>query len=105
MVTEITKYWKMKNKIPFGLIENSDPRLTVYVIAIFRFNKKQALLVNRNLDIISHMETRYAQKLVDEAKENGWISVEMEDTKYGPRDSNYPEIADYVCWVEIKKPN
>lgn len=103
MVTELTKYWKLKNKIPYGLIENSDPRLTVYTIAIFRFNKKQALLVNKNLDIICHMETRYAQKLIDEAKENDWITVEMEDTKHGPRDSNYPEIADYVCWVEIKK--
>lgn len=103
MVTELTKYWKMRNKFPYGLVENSDPRLTVYVIAVFRFNKKQALLANKDLDIICHMETRYAQKLIDEAIENGWISVEMRDTKHGPRDSDYPEIADYVCWIEIKK--
>lgn len=93
MDCNVPKYWKMKSKVPFGY-PGYNEKEALFGVAMFK--GKRAILFNRALDFLSTMETRYANKLIDEAESEQWIKSRIESTTLGPRLETYPKKADFV---------
>jgi hypothetical protein len=90
----------MKNVIPFNYKNNTVNKRVVYIFLFF--NRKRALLLNRAYELLGTMETRYAKKLIEEAKEQGWISNTWENYDGGSRPKGYPKKCDVAFWTEVK---
>lgn len=97
-MTDLPMHWKKLNKKPFrmhGPVENF-----VYMIAFFPL--KRALLLRKDYTVLCTMETRKAKQLLEEAKEMGWVTVELKDCGLGDRPDHYPKKSEVSYWVEIK---
>jgi len=92
--------WEYKEYFPFGLIKDSSPKRTIYIIAFFP--RKRALLFNKDYEKIGMTETRIARQLLEEAKERKWLETQWDGWTGGTRPEEYPKKG-HAFW--IKAPN
>jgi hypothetical protein len=98
LMPELPIHWLKMNKVPWSPTE-INPN-AVYMILFFKL--RRALILRKDYSVICTMETRKAKQLLSEAKEQGWVGVELPDCKLGDRAVDYPKRADFGYWVEVQ---
>lgn len=97
---ELPYYWKTRApRKPYGF-DPKEEKSSIYIILFFE--RRRTLLLSRNYSVLGTMETRYAKKILEEAKENNWVAQNWENYDGGDRPEGYPKKCDTAHWIEIK---